>query len=86
LAALVVNLVVADLLVILTDQEGLYTADPRLDSQALLVQEALATDPKLKGMAGGPGHAFSRGGYASPKFSRQKEQQEVVHARFICSG
>lgn len=85
LAALVVNLVVADLLVILTDQEGLYTADPRLDSQALLVQEALATDPKLKGMAGGPGHAFSRGGMLTKILAAERAARSGART-IICSG
>jgi len=85
LAALVVNLVVADLLVILTDQEGLYTADPRLDSQASLVQEALATDPKLKAMAGGPGHAFSRGGMLTKILAAERAARSGART-VICSG
>ncbi|MFM7341759.1 MAG: glutamate 5-kinase, partial [Betaproteobacteria bacterium] len=52
LAALVANLVEADALVILTDQKGLYSADPRRDPQARLIESAAAGDPALERMAG----------------------------------
>jgi glutamate 5-kinase len=62
LAALVANLIEADLLVLLTDQQGLYSADPRLRPDAELVTHAQAGDPALEKMAGsGFGH-FGRGG------------------------
>ncbi len=61
LAAMVANLVEADLLVILTDQAGLYERDPRLDSLAKLVHEGSAGDARLLDMAGGSG-ALGRGG------------------------
>ena len=62
LGALVANLVEADALVILTDQKGLYTADPRHDPQAQFVHEARAGDPALEAMAGGAGSSIGRGG------------------------
>jgi glutamate 5-kinase len=62
LGALVANLVEADLLVILTDQKGLYTADPRKDPAARFVHEAKAGDPALEAMAGGAGSSIGRGG------------------------
>jgi glutamate 5-kinase len=62
LAALVTNLIHADLLIILTDQGGLYTADPRQDSNATLLGDALAGDPALEKMAGGAGSELSKGG------------------------
>jgi glutamate 5-kinase len=62
LGALVANLIDADALVILTDQQGLYTADPRKDPAATLVQEARAGDPELERMAGGAGSGIGRGG------------------------
>jgi glutamate 5-kinase len=62
LGALVANLVEADALVILTDQAGLFTADPRKDSSATLVQQAQAGDPALEAMAGGAGTSIGRGG------------------------
>ncbi len=62
LGALVANLVDADALVILTDQKGLYTADPRKDPSAQFVHEAKAGDPLLEAMAGGAGSSLGRGG------------------------
>lgn len=62
LGALVANLVEADLLIILTDQKGLFTADPRKDPLATLVQEAQAGDLALEAMAGGAGSSIGRGG------------------------
>jgi glutamate 5-kinase len=62
LGALVANLVEADLLVILTDQKGLYTADPRKDPSATFVHEARAGDPQLENMAGGAGSSIGKGG------------------------
>ena len=59
LGALVANLVEADILVILTDQKGLYTADPRKDPAATFVHEAAAGDPALETMAGGAGSSIT---------------------------
>src|SRR3569832_1002208 len=53
LGALVTNLIEADCLVILTDQPGRYTADPRTHPDATLVMDAHAGDPDLERMAGG---------------------------------
>ena len=62
LGALVANLVEADALVILTDQKGVFTADPRRDPGAVFVHEAKAGDPALEAMAGGAGSSLGRGG------------------------
>jgi len=62
LGALVANLVEADALVILTDQKGLFTADPRKDPKAEFVHEARAGDATLEAMAGGAGSSLGRGG------------------------
>lgn len=62
LGALVANLVEADALVILTDQKGLYTADPRKDPTAKFVHVAQAGDVALEAMAGGAGSSLGRGG------------------------
>ncbi|MGJ7489233.1 glutamate 5-kinase [Variovorax sp. ZT4R33] len=62
LGALVANLVEADALVILTDQKGLYTADPRKNPDAQFVHEARAGDLALEAMAGGVGSAIGSGG------------------------
>ncbi len=61
LAALVANLIEADLLVLLTDQQGLYDADPRIKTDATLVSHAQADDRTLERMAGGGG-ALGQGG------------------------
>jgi glutamate 5-kinase len=62
LGALVANLIEADLLVILTDQPGLYTADPRKHPDAQFVHVARAGDPELERMAGGAGSGIGTGG------------------------
>lgn len=62
LGALVANLVEADVLIILTDQKGLYTADPRRDPSATFVHAARAGDPQLEAMAGGAGSGIGKGG------------------------
>ncbi len=62
LGALVANLVEADVLVILTDQRGLFTADPRRDPAARFVDVAHAGDTALEAMAGGAGSSIGRGG------------------------
>ena len=62
LGALVANLVEADAYVILTDQKGLYTADPRKDPAAQFVHTAIAGDLALEKMAGGAGSSIGKGG------------------------
>lgn len=65
LAALVAHLVEADRLVLLTDTAGLFTADPRVDTTASLIEEIVEFDQRLEAMAGGPGSSAGRGGMAS---------------------
>ena len=62
LGALVANLVEADALIILTDQKGLYTADPRKDASARFVDIGMAGDAMLEAMAGGAGSSIGSGG------------------------
>ena len=62
LGALVANLVEADALIILTDQAGLFSADPRKDPSAKLITHAQAGDPALEAMAGGAGSSMGKGG------------------------
>ncbi|MES2281287.1 MAG: glutamate 5-kinase [Pseudomonadota bacterium] len=62
LGSLVANLVEADALIILTDQRGLYTADPRKNPDAKFVDVAKAGDPALEAMAGGVGSSIGSGG------------------------
>jgi len=65
LGALVTNLIEADVLVLLTDQPGLFTADPRRDPTATLIRTAQAGEPRLEAMAGGVGSAVGSGGMLS---------------------
>ena len=62
LGALVANLVEADALIILTDQKGLYSADPRVDPSATFGHTARAGDAQLEAMAGGAGSSIGKGG------------------------
>lgn len=62
LGALVANLLEADALIILTDQSGLFSADPRLDSSATLIIEGRAEDASYEAMAGGAGSSIGKGG------------------------
>ncbi|MGR9085581.1 MAG: glutamate 5-kinase [Gammaproteobacteria bacterium] len=62
LAALVANLVEAELLIILTDQQGLFSADPGLHPDAILISEISVNDPRLDTMAGGSRSGLGRGG------------------------
>jgi glutamate 5-kinase len=71
LAALVANLVEADLLLILTDQKGLYDRDPRQDPDAKLLTEGIAGDKQLLSMAGGSG-ALGRGGMRTKLLAAEK--------------
>jgi glutamate 5-kinase len=65
LAALVSHLVQADVLVLLTDTPGLFTADPRLDEGASLIEEIVEVDAALEAVAGGTGTPRGSGGMAS---------------------
>ncbi len=62
LAALVANLIEADLLILLTDQYGVFDADPRLRSDAQLIGETTVSDPMLDAVAGEGGSGLGRGG------------------------
>src|ERR1700712_1047510 len=68
LGALVANLIEGDALIILTDQRGLFTADPRHDPSATLVEQADAGTPELENMAGGGGVGLGRGGAVAQLF------------------
>lgn len=85
LGALVANLVEADALVILTDQQGLYTADPRKDPSATLVLEHRADDPALESMAGGAGSGISKGGMITKIRAAQRAARSGAHT-LIASG
>ncbi|SCX42945.1 glutamate 5-kinase [Nitrosospira sp. Nsp1] len=85
LAALVTNLIEADVLVILTDQGGLFTADPRKDAHAKLVEEARAGDPAIESMAGGAGSDIGRGGMLTKVIAAKRAARSGAHT-IIASG
>ena len=80
IAALVANLVRADVLVLLTDTAGLFTADPRLDAEASLIEEIAAVDEALESLAGGTGSVRGSGGMAS-KLAAAQDRVVVGRAR-----
>ena len=65
LSALVAHLMRAELLVILTDTAGLFSADPRLEDEATFIEQVIEIDHELEQAAGGPGTDSARGGMAS---------------------
>jgi glutamate 5-kinase len=85
LAALVTNLVEADVLVILTDQAGLYSADPRRVPDARLIESAVAGVPELEAMAGGAGSAIARGGMLTKVLAAKRAARSGAHT-LIASG
>lgn len=85
LGALVTNLIEADTLVILTDQSGLFSADPRKDPGATLIQEARAGDPELEKMAGGAGSDIGRGGMLTKILAAKRAIRSGAHT-IIASG
>jgi glutamate 5-kinase len=85
LGALVTNLVEADALVILTDQAGLYDADPRKRPDARLVEQADALDPRLEAMAGGAGSAIAKGGMLTKVLAARRAARSGAHT-VIASG
>ena len=85
LGALVANLVEADALVILTDQPGLFEADPRRSPGARLVEQAHAGEARLEAMAGGTGSALARGGMITKVLAAQRAARSGAHT-VIASG
>lgn len=85
LAALITNLIEADVLVILTDQAGLFTADPRIDAQARLLNVAMVEDPTIEIMAGGVGSTIGRGGMLTKINAAKRAARSGAHT-IIASG
>ena len=84
LGALVANLIEADVLILLTDQQGLYTADPRHDPQATFVHEARAGDEALETMAGGAGSALGRGGMLTKVLAAKRAARSGASTVIAC--
>ena len=85
LGALVANLIEADALIILTDQIGLFTADPRKDPAATLIREARAGDQSLEAMAGGAGSGVGTGGMITKVIAAKRAARSGAHTA-IASG
>jgi glutamate 5-kinase len=85
LASLVANLIEADALVILTDQSGLYSADPRKNPDAQFIQHAIAGDEALEQMAGGAGSTVGTGGMLTKILAAKRAARSGAHT-VIASG
>ena len=85
LAALVANLLEADALVILTDQPGLFSADPRSDPTATLINEGRADDSAYESMAGGAGSSIGKGGMITKVRAAQRAARSGAHT-LIANG
>lgn len=85
LASLVANLIEADALVILTDQSGLYSADPRKNPDAQFIQHAIAGDEALEQMAGGAGSNVGTGGMLTKILAAKRAARSGAHT-VIASG
>ncbi|MCK5696845.1 MAG: glutamate 5-kinase [Gammaproteobacteria bacterium] len=85
LAALVANLIDADLLVILTDQQGMFDSDPRQNPNAQLLTEVDAQNSQLDGMAGDSKGELGRGGMAT-KLRAARVAARSGAATLIASG
>lgn len=85
LGALVANLIEADALVILTDQPGLYSADPRKSPQAEFIRHAISGTPELEQMAGGAGSHVGTGGMLTKVLAAKRAARSGAHT-VIASG
>jgi glutamate 5-kinase len=85
LGSLVANLIEADALIILTDQSGLYTADPRKDPAATLVRSGRAGDEAIERMAGSTGGGLGKGGMLTKLLAAKRAAKSGAHT-VIASG
>ena len=85
LGALVANLIDAQVLVLLTDQQGLYTNDPRRDPEAKFINVGRADDMQYEAMAGGTGSGISRGGMLTKILAARRAANTGIHT-VIASG
>ncbi len=75
LAAMVANLIAADVLVLLTDQEGLFDSDPRNNPDARLLERANASDPAILALAGPSASGLGRGGMSTKVQAAERAAQ-----------
>ncbi len=85
LAALTANLISADVLVILTDQQGLYDDNPRINSKAKLISEALVSRKDIESMASSTGGSLGKGGMYTKVIAAKRASRSGT-ATFIASG
>lgn len=85
LSAMVANLIEADILAILTDQPGFFTADPRKDPHATLIPEIDANSPDIERMAGGSGTQYGTGGMITKVLAAKRAARSGTHT-LIASG
>jgi len=85
LAALVANLIEADLLILLTDQEGLYDSDPRINNSATLISQQRVDSPLLDQIAGGSSSALGLGGMIT-KVRAARQASRSGTATIIAAG
>lgn len=85
LAAQVVNLIEADLLVLLTDQDGLFNKDPRKHEDAVLLDKVNANDESVLGFAGPSGSAIGSGGMHTKILAAQRAAKSGA-STIIASG
>jgi glutamate 5-kinase len=86
LGALVTNLIEADALVILTDQKGLFSRDPRKSASAELVARASAGDAALEAMAGGAGTKLGSGGMLTKVLAAKRAARSGAHTAIAWGG
>ncbi|MDR0250294.1 MAG: glutamate 5-kinase, partial [Burkholderiales bacterium] len=84
LGALVTNLIEADVLILLTDQIGLFTADPRQHPDAASIEEARAGDPALEAMAGGAGSGIGKGGMLTKVLAAKRAARSGASTVIAC--
>jgi glutamate 5-kinase len=85
LASLVANLIEADLLIILTDQPGLFSEDPRKNKEAKLIHYGISGDLSLEAMAGGAGSSIGTGGMLTKVLAAKRASRSGAHT-IIASG
>lgn len=83
LGALVANLIEAEALIILTDQQGLFTADPRQDPNATLISEGDAENKDFEAIAGGAGSGISKGGMITKIRAAQRAARSGAHTLIV---
>lgn len=83
LSAMVANLVEAETLIILTDQKGLFTADPRRDPDATLITEGEAENRHFETIAGGAGSGISKGGMITKIKAAQRAARSGTHTLIV---